>query len=92
MTEEKIKTTADRIVELGAELESPGNAVLGDASLASARVVLCQWVDEIQGVVVNPALGRVTVIHGGGFASSIASADLAFRMSAAGITRSQSAT
>jgi hypothetical protein len=88
MAEEKIKATADRIVGLGAELEAPGNVVLGDASLTRARAVLHQWVDEMQGVVVNPALGRVSVIHGGGSASSITSADLAFRMSAAGITHS----
>jgi hypothetical protein len=88
VAEEKIKATADRIVELGAELEAPGNVVLGDASLVRARTVLHQWVDEMKGVVVNPALGRVTVIHAGGSASSVASADLAFRMSSAGITHS----
>jgi hypothetical protein len=88
MTEEKIKTTADRIVELGAELEAPGHAALEDNSVAKARAVLHQWVDDMRGIVVNPALGRVSVIHEGGSASSIASADLAFQMSAAGITRS----
>jgi hypothetical protein len=88
MAEEKIRTTADRIVELGAELEAPGHAALGDASVVKARAVLHRWVDEMKGVVVNPALGRVTVIHEGGSASSIASADLAFQMSAAGVTRS----
>ena len=89
MGEEKIKTTADRIVELGAELEAPGHAVLGNASVKEARAVLHHWVDEMEGVVVNTALARVTVIHKGGTASSIASADLAFRMSAAGVTRSE---
>jgi hypothetical protein len=88
MAEEKIKTTADRIVELGAELEAPGHAALEDASVVKARAVLHLWVDEMKGIVVNPALGRVTVIHDSGSASSIASADLAFQMSAAGITRS----
>ena len=87
MGEEKIKTTADRIVELGAELEAPGHAVLEDASVRKARAILHQWVDQMEGVVVNTALARVTVIHEGGSASSIASADLAFRMSAAGVTR-----
>jgi hypothetical protein len=42
----------------------------------------------MKGIVVNPALGRVTVIHESGSAASIASADLAFQMSAAGVTRS----
>jgi hypothetical protein len=88
MSDEKIRTTADRIVELGAELEAPGNAVLGDASLAKARTVLHQWVDGMKGIVVNPALGRVTVIDASGSAASIGSADLAFQMSAAGVTNS----
>jgi hypothetical protein len=88
MAQEKIQTTADRIVELGAELEAPGHAALGDSSVVKARAVLHQWVDEMKGIVVNPALGRVTVIHESGSASSIASADLAFQMSAAGVTRS----
>lgn len=88
MAEEKIKTTADRIVGLEAELEAPGHAALGDAAVVKARAVLHQWVDQMKGIVVNPALGRVTVLHEGGSASSIASADLAFQMSAAGITRS----
>jgi hypothetical protein len=39
-------------------------------------------------VVVNPAMGRVTVIDENGYASSIASADLAFKMSAANISQS----
>jgi hypothetical protein len=83
----KIKETADRIVELGNELEAPGHVAVDEPSLVRAREVLHQWVDRMQGVVVNPALGRVTVIHEGGNGSSIASADLAFLMSAAGITK-----
>jgi plasmid stabilization system protein ParE len=88
MAEEKIKTAADRIVELGAELEAPGHAALTNDSVEKARAVLHQWVDQVKAVVVNPALGRVSVIHENGYASSIASADLAFLMSSAGITRS----
>jgi hypothetical protein len=88
MAEESIKTTADRIVELGAELEAPGHAALGGDSMVRARAVLHQWIDDMKGIVVNPALGRVTVIHESGSASSIASSDLAFLMSAAGVTRS----
>lgn len=85
--EEKIKTAADRIVELGEELEAPGEAALDESSIEKAREVLHRWVDNMKGVVVNPALGRVTVIHENGTASSIGSADLAFQMSAAGVTR-----
>jgi hypothetical protein len=88
MADDRIRTTADRIVELGAELEAPGNAVLGDASLVKARAVLHLWVEQMKGVVVNPALGRVTVIDASGSAASINSADLAFQMSAAGVTNS----
>ena len=84
--ETRIKATADRIVELGKEVEAPGNAAMDEASLVRARAVLHQWVDGMKGVVVNPALGRVTVIHESGYASSIASADLAFQMASAGVT------
>jgi hypothetical protein len=85
--ETKVKATADRIVELGNEVEAPGNAAVDEASLVNARKVLHQWIDGMKGVVVNPALARVTVIDASGYASSIASADLAFQMSAAGITK-----
>jgi hypothetical protein len=88
MADEKTKTTADRIVELGAELEAPGHAALDTTAVAKARAVLHRWVDATEGVVVNPALGRVTVIHADGSASTIASAELAFQMSAAGVSRS----
>ena len=89
MTEEsKIKATAERIVELGKEVEAPGHAAVDEPSLVRARAVLHQWVDGVKGVVVNPAMGRVTVIDENGRASSIASADLAFKMSAANISQS----
>ena len=83
--ETKIKATADRIVELGKEVEAPGNAALDEPSLIRARAVLRQWIDGMKGVVVNPAMGRVTVIDATGHASSIASADLAFKLSAADV-------
>lgn len=89
MTEEsKIKATAERIVELGKEVEAPGHATVDEPSLVRARAVLHQWVDNVKGVVVNAAMGRVSVIDENGYASSIASADLAFKMSAANITQS----
>jgi len=86
--ETRVKATADRIIELAREVEAPGTAAMDETALARARVVLHQWIDGMKGVVVNPALGRVTVIDESGHASSIASADLAFKMSAAGITKS----
>jgi hypothetical protein len=87
MSEQKIKATADRIVGLGEEVEAPGSAAVDEPSLMRAREVLRQWIDGVKGVVVNPAMGRVTVIDANGYASSIASADLAFKMSAANITQ-----
>lgn len=85
--ETKIAATADRIVELGKELETAGHVALDAPTVVRARQVLHDWVDGMQGIVVNPALGRVTVIDKNGNASSIASADLAYTLSAAGITR-----
>ena len=86
--EGKIKSAAERIIGLEDELEAPGHAALEGSSLQKAREVMHQWVDQMKGIVVNPALARVTVIHENGYASSIASADLAFTMSAAGVTKS----
>jgi hypothetical protein len=83
----KVQSTAERIIELGNEVEAPGHAAVGEASLHKARVVLGEWIAGMRGIVVNPALGRVTVIDEHGDASSIASAELAFRLSAAGITQ-----
>ncbi len=88
--ETKIQETAERIIEIGNELEAPGHAAVDETSLVRAREVLHRWVDDMKGVVVNAALGRVTVIQEDGYASSIGSADLAFRMSAAGVTQSGS--
>jgi hypothetical protein len=86
--ETKVREAVDRIIELGNELEAPGHAVVDDDSLVRAREVLHRWIDGMKGVVVNPALGRVTIVQENGYASSIASADLAFQMSAAGVTQS----
>jgi Asp/Glu/hydantoin racemase len=89
MTEEKkISEAVDRIVGLGQEVDAPGVAAVDEPSLALARELLRQWIDGIKGVVVNPAMGRVTVIDATGRPSSIASADLAHRMGVAGITQS----
>jgi hypothetical protein len=77
----KVQEAADRVMELGEEVEAPGHAVDDDA-LERARAALHKWVDAAQRVVVNPALGRVTLIHGDGRISTITSADLPFAMSA----------
>lgn len=77
-----LKAHADRIIELEDEVEAGGVATLEADALAAHKAVLHQWVDELVGVVVSPGLGRVTLIHGGGRQSSIASPDLPIRMSA----------
>ncbi len=74
------KAAADRVIELEEEVEASGYLVEGDA-LHEARKILHKWVDDMTGVVVSPGLGRVTVIHGSGRPSTIASAELPFIMS-----------
>jgi hypothetical protein len=86
MSDDKIKATADRIIGLAQEVEASGSAAIDEPSVLRARAVLRQWIEGIKGVVVNPAMGRVTVIDASGHASSIASAELAFKMSAANIS------
>ena len=76
------RAAADRVVELEKEVETIGHASVEQEALARARAILHQWIDEVTGVVVSPGLGRVTLIHGGGRPSTIASSDLPFRMSA----------
>jgi len=84
---DKIRSTTDNIIELGNELEAPGHAAQDDASLERARAVIGEWLASMRAVVVNPALGRVTIVQANGQPASIASSDLAFRMSAAGVIR-----
>jgi hypothetical protein len=77
-----VRAAADRVIELEKEVETIGHASVEQAALERARSILHQWVDEVTGVVVSPGLGRVTLIHGSGRQSTIASPDLPFRMSA----------
>lgn len=72
---------ADRVIELEEELEASGTASLEADAVARARATLHAWIDEMTGVVISPALGRVTVLHGNARPSTINSADLPFRMS-----------
>lgn len=87
MSNEAIRETAERIAELGNEVESPGHVAVEEASLMRTREVLRQWADGVKGVVLNPAMGRVTVIDANGRPSSIASAELVYLLSAADVTR-----
>jgi len=59
--------------------ETPYATVEG-AALANARAAPQKWIDGMTGVVISPALGRVTVIHCNGRKSAI-TADLPFLMS-----------
>jgi len=85
MTEDRttgVRAAADRISELEEELEVSGDAVVDGDPLAQARAALHAWIDAMTGVVVTPALGRVTLIHGNGTRSTISSPELPFAMSA----------
>jgi hypothetical protein len=77
-----VQAAVDRVLELEKEVEMIGHASVEQAALERARAILHQWVDEVMGVVVSPGLGRVTLLHGSGRQSTIASPDLPFRMSA----------
>jgi hypothetical protein len=79
---DKVQTAADQVLELEAELEAAGSAATGGSALERAQAILHKWVDSAKGVVVSPALGRVTLIHQNGRVSSISSPDLPFAMSA----------
>ena len=76
-----IEGAAERVIALEAELESAGEAALGEAQLALSRVALHDWVDTVVGVVASPGVGRVTLIHRDGTQSSIASPRLPFLLS-----------
>jgi hypothetical protein len=83
MAEERdaVKAAVDHVIALEEELEASGYASTEGGELEFARAALHKWVDEMTGVVISPGLGRVTVIHGDGRRSSIASATLPFAMS-----------
>jgi len=75
------KEAAARVIELEAELEAAGEAKVDGAPLERARAILHKWVDEMTGVVVSPALVRVTLIHPNGRFSTISSPELPFTLS-----------
>jgi hypothetical protein len=78
---DKVQSAADQVLELEAELEAAGSAATGGSALERAQAILHKWIDNAKGVVVSPALGRVTLIHQNGRVSSISSPDLPFVMS-----------
>ena len=76
-----IDDAVDRALEFGAEVESSGEAHVGDAAIAKQRAQLHAWVDTVVGVVINAGLGRVTLIHDNGKTSGVASSELPFQLS-----------
>lgn len=78
-----VKSVAERVIELEEEVEASGYVTTEGAALEAARASLHKWVDRMTGVVVSPGLGRVTVLHGEGRPSTIASAELPYLISRA---------
>lgn len=75
-----VEEAVARVIELEHELESAGEASVGEA-LAFSRERLHEWVETVVGVVASPGVGRVTLIHANGRESKIASPDLPFLLS-----------
>lgn len=76
-----LEEAVDRVLELGAEVESSGEAKTGGEALERSRALLHEWVDTVAGVVINAGLGRVSLIHANGKESSVASSELPFLLS-----------
>lgn len=76
-----VRNAAERVLKLADELEAHGDVKVGGGELERARAALHKWIDAATGFVVTPAFGRVTIIHGEGRQSTIASADLPYAMS-----------
>jgi hypothetical protein len=82
----KAQETAQRVQDLAEEVETHAEATLGGAGLEMAKAVLRQWIDGAAGVVVSPAVGRVTLIDENGRPASISSPDLTYRLIRAGVS------
>ena len=78
---DEIEDAAERVIALEAELESAGEAALGEGQLAQSHAALHEWVETVVGVVSSPGVGRVTLIHRDGTQSSISSPRLPFLLS-----------
>lgn len=77
----KMEDQINRIVGLEAELEAAGTVTTEAAALAEASAALHAWADTVTGAVCSPGVGRVTLIHGNGRESKIASPDLPYLLS-----------
>lgn len=78
----RVRTAANRVMELADEVEARGYVTADGAALENARAVLHEWVDSVTGIVNTPALGRVTLIHAKGRESTITSPTLPFEIGA----------
>ena len=79
--EGRVRSAAERLINLDAELEAAGEASVVSEAVAAARAVLHAWVDTVVGVVSSPGVGRVSLIHANGRQSGIASPELPFLLS-----------
>ena len=79
---DKVQAAIDRELGLAEEVEASAHVAADGAALADARAALHKWVDSVQGVVINAAFGRVTLIHDNGRHSTIASSELPYTLSA----------
>lgn len=77
----KIQAAIDHVLELAAELEVSGTAVVENDAIARVRAVLHAWVDTVTAVALTPAFGRSTLIHEDGQQSSVQSSILSFALS-----------
>lgn len=78
---DKVQAAIDRELGLAEEVEASAHVAVGGVELADARAALHKWVDSVQGVVINAAFGRVTLIHENGRRSTIASSELPYTLS-----------
>ncbi|HEX7871941.1 MAG TPA: hypothetical protein VF475_03455 [Sphingobium sp.] len=76
-----VQSAIDHVLELAAELEVSGTAVVGDEAVARVRSILHAWVDTVTAVALTPAFGRSTLIHEDGQQSTVQSSVLAFALS-----------
>ncbi|MET0366011.1 MAG: hypothetical protein ABW169_15315 [Sphingobium sp.] len=77
----KVQSAIDHVLELAAELEVSGTAVVEDDAVRHVRAVLHAWVDTVTAVALTPAFGRSTLIHEDGQRSTIQSSILSFALS-----------
>lgn len=83
-----IDSVTERVLKLAAELEAHGDVHTAPSEIERLRATLHAWIDSATGFVVTPAFGRITVLHGEGRPSTIASADLSYAMSMPVVRRS----